>query len=68
MDVLAWVRKVPNLSGILVVILTSSEEPTDLSEAHRLGANSYSVKPPSASQLLDLAKPLKISWLEPDES
>ena len=64
LDVLAWARTNPNLSNIAIVVLTSSEEPSDLSEAYRRGANSYLVKPPTAPQLLDLAKTFKWHWLE----
>lgn len=64
LDVLAWIRSQPELKGLIVVVLTSSNEPSDLREAYRLGANSYIVKPPTASQLLDLAKAFKWYWLE----
>jgi CheY-like chemotaxis protein len=47
-----------------VVVLTSSNEPSDLKAAYRLGANSYIVKPPTAEQLTDLAKAFKWYWLE----
>ena len=64
LDVLAWIRKQPHLEGVVVVVLTSSNEPSDLKQSYRLGANSYVVKPPTASQLLDLAKAFKWYWLE----
>jgi CheY-like chemotaxis protein len=64
LDVLAWIREQPTLEGMVVVVLTSSSEPSDLKEAYRLGANSYVVKPPTAGQLLDLAKAFKWYWLE----
>lgn len=66
-DVLAWIRQQPQLKDLVVVVLTSSSEPTDLKEAYRLGANSYVVKPPTADQLLDLAKAFKWYWLEFNE-
>ena len=64
LDVLAWIRKQASLENMVVVVLTSSSEPSDLKEAYRLGANSYVVKPPTAGQLLDLAKAYKWYWLE----
>jgi CheY-like chemotaxis protein len=64
LDVLAWIRKQKTLESLVVVVLTSSSEPSDLKEAYRLGANSYVVKPPTASQLQDLAKAFKWYWLE----
>lgn len=64
LQVLGWIRSRRELEGLVVVVLTSSNEPSDLSEAYRLGANSYVVKPPTAAQLLDLAKAFKWYWLE----
>lgn len=66
-DVLAWIRKQPEFENMVVVVLTSSSEPADLKEAYRLGANSYVVKPPTAQQLLDLAKAFKWYWLQFNE-
>jgi CheY-like chemotaxis protein len=64
LDVLGWIREQKEFESLVVVVLTSSNEPSDLKEAYRLGANSYVVKPPTASQLLDLAKAFKWYWLE----
>jgi len=47
-----------------VIVLTSSNEASDLSRAYSLGANSYLVKPPTPEQLADLAKAFKWYWLE----
>jgi CheY-like chemotaxis protein len=44
LDVLAWLRQQDHLRSIVVVILTSSQEPSDLRQAYHLGANSYLVK------------------------
>jgi CheY-like chemotaxis protein len=63
-EVLAWIRSQPSLANIVVVVLTSSNEPSDLKEAYRLGANSYIVKPPTADQLLELAQSFRWYWLE----
>jgi CheY-like chemotaxis protein len=64
LDVLAWLRHDDRFKTIIVVVLTSSEEPSDLSNAYKLGANSYLVKPPTAQQLEELAKAFKLYWLE----
>ena len=63
-EVLAWIKNHPQLANLVVVVLTSSNEPSDLKQAYSLGANSYVVKPPTAAQLLDLAKSFKWYWLE----
>lgn len=63
-EVLAWIRKQPQFESIVVVVLTSSNQPNDLKTSYRFGANSYLVKPPSASQLLDLVKAFRWDWME----
>lgn len=62
-DVLAWIRKEAELVELVVVVLTSSDEPSDIDRAYKLGANSYLVKPPTLIQLRDLAKSFKWYWL-----
>ena len=63
-EVLAWIRRQKQLESLVVVVLTSSNEASDLSRCYSLGANSYVVKPPSPEQLDDLAKAFKWYWLE----
>jgi CheY-like chemotaxis protein len=63
-DVLAWIRRQKDLESLVVIVLTSSNEASDLSRCYALGANSYLVKPPTPEQLEDLAKAFKWYWLE----
>ena len=63
-DVLAWIRRQKQLESMVVVVLTSSNEASDLSRCYSLGANSYVVKPPTPEQLEELAKAFKWYWLE----
>jgi CheY-like chemotaxis protein len=63
-DVLAWIRRHPELDSVVVIVLTSSNEPSDLNRCYSLGANSYLVKPPTPEQLEELAKAFKWYWLE----
>ena len=62
-EVLAWIRE-QRIENLVVLVLTSSSEPSDIREAYRLGANSYVVKPPTAAELLELARAFKSYWLE----
>jgi len=62
LDVLKWVRQNPELSPI-VVILSSSENETDVASAYRLGANAYLVKPPEAGKLEVMVKAINDFWL-----
>lgn len=63
LDVLAWLRQQPGLRRTPVVVLTSSNEPSDVSRAYDLGANSYLVKPGAPDGLLSLVEQLKHYWL-----
>jgi len=63
-EVLAWIRRRKEFESLVVIVLTSSNEASDLSRCYSLGANSYVVKPPSPEQLDDLAKAFKWYWLE----
>ena len=64
LDVLAWLRQQDALRSIVVVILTSSQEPSDLRQAYHLGANSYLVKPSTTARLRQLVAAVKAYWLE----
>ena len=63
-EVLAWIRGQRQLESLLVVVLTSSNEPSDVRRSYSLGANSYLMKPLTARQLADLAKAFNWSWME----
>lgn len=53
-EILSWIRTQPGLTGMTVVVLTSSGEDRDKTKAYSLGARSYLVKPPRAKDLTDL--------------
>ncbi|MGZ8898912.1 MAG: response regulator [Limisphaerales bacterium] len=63
-EVLTWIRSQPELETLVVVVLTSSNEPNDIKRCYGLGANSYLVKPPTPEELIDMAKSFKWYWLE----
>lgn len=62
-EVLAWIRQQAELKRLPVVVLTSSEESTDINRAYDLGANSYLVKPVDFDALLNMVKTLGLYWL-----
>jgi CheY-like chemotaxis protein len=64
LDVLRWIRGQSQFQNLVVIVLTSSNEPADLKRSYALGANSYVVKPPTSVQLLEMAKAFKWYWLE----
>jgi len=62
-EVLKWVREHPTLHSMLVVVLSSSDNPLEIERAHALGANSYLVKPRDPAKLVDLVKRVQEYWL-----
>lgn len=70
LDVLAWMREQPGLRRIPVVVLTSSEQPADISCAYDAGANAYHIKPVGFEGLLAFVEALEgywPTWAEPLE-
>ena len=63
LEVLTWMRQQPELRRLAVVMLTSSGEPSDISQAYDAGANGYHVKARGFEELLDLVDALKTFWL-----
>jgi CheY-like chemotaxis protein len=58
-EVLSWIRQQPELNGLAVVVLTSSQESSDINRAYALGANSYLVKPANFLSLVEMINRLK---------
>lgn len=67
-EVLTWIRQQERLAETAVVILTSSNREDDLRSTDQQGADSYVIKPPTAQQLLALAKKCQWLWLELNEA
>lgn len=66
-DVLSRIRAHPRTRFLPVVILTSSNELSDLVAGYRLGANSYVRKPISFRDFLLAAKRIRDYWLSLNE-
>jgi len=64
LDVLRWIKEHPEYHTLVVIVMTSSKDPTDIHEAYKLGARSYLVKPLSVQERLEVAKAIKLYWLE----
>ena len=62
-EVLRRIRSDPRTESLLVVILTSSEEQSDIARGYKLHANSYIVKPVDFHQFADSIKSLGLYWL-----
>lgn len=64
LEVLEWLRQHPELKRLLVVILTASEENSDINRAYELGANSYLVKPINFHDLVGLVQLIDNYWFK----
>ncbi len=63
MDVLKWIRDQPALDTMVVIMLTSSQQRSDILRACALGANSYLVKPANPAGLEEIVDLVKRYWL-----
>lgn len=64
LEVLAWLKQQPKLKRLLVIVLTSSQEECDLSQAYDLGANSYLLKPINFQDFVGLVKLIDAYWFK----
>jgi CheY-like chemotaxis protein len=62
--VLRQIRADPTIRAVPVVILTSSNQPSDVRRAYALGANSYLVKPVDFDRFRELMTAAARYWLE----
>jgi len=58
-EVLEWIRRQPHLAGVVVVMLTGSDEHRDHQRAYALGARSYLVKPATVDDITRLLNSLR---------
>jgi CheY-like chemotaxis protein len=56
LEVLRWIRSQPALRQLPVIMLTSSQEPSDLDQAYALGANSYLVKSVDVAEMREVVR------------
>lgn len=64
LEVLKRVRERRETKALIVIVLTSSSLPADVSQAYGWGANSYVVKPTAFEQLIEFAGTFKKYWLD----
>ena len=67
LEVLAWIRQQPELRRLLVIVLTSSQEDSDLTQAYDLGANSYLVKPIDFQEFVRLVELIDDYWFKTNQ-
>jgi CheY-like chemotaxis protein len=62
LEVLQKVRATPNLRSVPVVMLTSSQEESDVVKSYELGVNAYVVKPVEFKQFVTAIADLGVFW------
>ena len=63
LDVLKWIRASPKCCTLPVIMLTSSNQDSDIHRAYILGVNSYLVKPGKPEELLAMVNTIRDFWL-----
>lgn len=63
LDVLKYIKGSQELKLIPVVVMTSSQEETDIVKAYELQANCYVTKPVDFDQLINVVKTIEGFWL-----
>ena len=58
-EVLEWIRQRPELSQVVVVVMSGSKDDGDISKAYGLGATSYLVKPTRFEDLVRMMETIK---------
>jgi CheY-like chemotaxis protein len=64
LEVLRHLRSSPSTRWLPVIMVTSSDEPADLLEAYRLGANSFITKPIDYREFVEQMTLLARYWLQ----
>ena len=62
-EVLRAIKADEKMKGIPVVVMTSSDEQSDVTEAYALGVNSYVVKPVDFNAFADVTRQAGFYWL-----
>jgi CheY-like chemotaxis protein len=67
LEVLKEMKRDPNLKTIPVVVLTTSENPEDVTQSYQLHANSFVTKPSRLEQFLETVRSLVDFWFHTAE-
>src|SRR5687768_6581439 len=63
LEVLQWIRSQPSMCALPVVVLTSSNQDSDMVRAYSNGVNGYLLKPGNPKELESIARAVKDYWL-----
>src|SRR5581483_5226864 len=63
LEVLKWAKSTPSTRHLIIVMLTSSNQESDIRHAYEEGANGYLVKPGGIQDIVKMARAIKDYWL-----
>jgi|SRR5687768_26661 len=63
-EILQWVRTQPILHSLPVVVLSSSNQQSDIHRAYLLGASGFFIKPGDSDELIGIVTAIKEHWLD----
>lgn len=63
LDLLRWLRSQPEMCTVIVVAMTTVENPVLMEKAYRLGANSFLIKPFGTAAMNEMVKALHHYWV-----
>ena len=66
-EVLKWWSEHKRLKELPIIVMTSSNQESDIQKAMALGASAYQVKPGSFNYLVEVARELRERWLKKRE-
>jgi CheY-like chemotaxis protein len=64
LETLKWIREHEIFRFLAVIALTSSSEERDVRAAYQLQINAYLVKPSSLGEMIELARAIRLFWLD----
>ncbi len=62
-ELLATIKRDPILAPIPVVVLTTSNAPTDIRQTYELGGNCFVTKPVDLDEFMDVVRAIEAFWL-----
>ena len=63
-EVLDWKLRQPELSRMIVIVMSNSEQANDIAHAYELGCNAYLVKPWDLERLTEMLRHVLRYWVE----
>lgn len=67
LEVLSWIRSQPGLKRLVVIVLTASNQASEVNRAYELGVNSFLVKPVELEALIEMVKGISAYWMKLSE-